>query len=150
MDLSGLKFGVADARGFCEAVATDSDGLANLQLLRLTPGVKLLDVNRALVPANVPGVMAPLARPAEATAPSGLKLRRYQLEAIEFMERAPLGAINGCDVGLGKTATALAVLHRHPEWRPFVVVADDAFDLGPTESLRSFDTMEPVDDLHTA
>lgn len=53
----------------------------------------------------------------------GKKLHKYQVEFVEFAEKANLKVICADQFGLGKTVEALACMRLHAEARPFLVVA---------------------------
>lgn len=55
---------------------------------------------------------------------NGMTLRRYQVEGVEFLERANARALLADDMGLGKTPQTLALIKLHPkELLPAIVVA---------------------------
>lgn len=130
--LEGLFVWPPNAEGFCRVSVDETDersGLYSLGMLQLLPGVEITGPREAIVPANI-AWSAPTndhfsKKPliANYAAPSGLKLRQYQREALSLIENAALGALVALDVGLGKCMISLSFLARHPELRPFLVVA---------------------------
>ena len=122
MDLSGLVLAAVDARGYRQVLGYREDTAPpDTNLLRLVPGVRL-ERQKLLVPCNLTREAKPwIVKPGQTT-PSGLPLRGYQLEAIQFIEECPVGCLLCLDVGLGKGAITLEWLRNHPELRPFIVV----------------------------
>lgn len=57
------------------------------------------------------------------TSKDGKKLYPYQIEFVDFAEKANLKVICADRFGLGKTVEALACMYLHNEARPFIVVA---------------------------
>lgn len=101
MDLHGLVLAEPDEQGFCRALGTRPGSTCDVNIVRLLPGTKIAHGSLYL-PCNVVRQSSSNVVPPEVVAPSGLKLREYQRQAVQFIEDSPLGCIIGLDVGLGK------------------------------------------------
>lgn len=122
MILEDIKLSAPNALGYCDVTAVRASARADLETLRLIPGVYADQRQRKLIiPANCNG---PIIIPPELPplrAPSGRKLRKYQTETVYSIEHG--AKFVALDVGCGKTDSVCCYLSRHPELRPVIVVA---------------------------
>lgn len=125
-DLSALALAPPNHRGLQKVLGVRKDAIAagnapTPELLQLLPGVHL-ERGTVLVPCNLTRLPGKRIIEYGAHTPSGLRLRDYQVDGVQFVEDTPRGCIIGDDVGIGKTLEVLEYLHLHPELRPFVVI----------------------------
>ena len=118
--LQGAILGPVSDGGFC---ALQQAGAYAPKMLEMVPGVKWSKQwGKYYIPANlIPANLSALDKPKVRRTPSGLILRPYQSQTVDFIAQAVRGVLVGLDMGLGKTMSIIQHLHENSRLRPFLI-----------------------------